>query len=167
MGIPLKHKDRKSITSEINQLQRMVFKYKSDKIVRSTSFRIDRSISMSFGSIRRSLKSLRRRKDLVSPYRLSSPSLSCWSSFRESSASMPNISVSHLDQSPTCMQSKPHIVFTLAEHYVQFDFAENMWCRRDHIKLAKLQYACLRLKCFHRYIFFPSRTIFSARFWHV
>lgn len=76
-------------------------------LVKQTSCLIDWSISMSLGSIKRSLRSLRSTKDLgsLTPSSLSSSSLLCWS-FRESSLSMPNVSVSHLDQFPTWIESR-------------------------------------------------------------
>lgn len=71
-----------------------------------TSFLIDRLKSMSFGSIMRSLKAFRRWKDLkdVSQSFLPSSSslLSSFLSWNESPSSMPNRSVSHLDQFPIC-----------------------------------------------------------------
>lgn len=60
-------------------------------------------MSISFGSINRSLNTLSRGKDLDSASRCFLSSLPLISSsFTESSASMPNISVNHLDQFPIC-----------------------------------------------------------------
>ena len=68
-----------------------------------TSFLMDFSRSMSLGSIRRSLSSLSSLKQFIStaPLRSSPLCSASWPSFSDPAPSMPNVSVSHLDQFPT------------------------------------------------------------------
>jgi hypothetical protein len=82
-------------------LQNLKTGWRKTQVLLLTSFLMDALNSISLGSIKRSLSALRRWKALKDafPSLLSMSSLSL--SLSESSSSIPNRSVSHLDQLPT------------------------------------------------------------------
>jgi hypothetical protein len=99
-GIPSKVEVRnhKITTTNINHADQRLnvwFKFQH-----WTSFLMDLLKSMSFGSIMRSLNALRRWKDLNDVSSLSSLLAWLFTSSSGSSSSIPNKSVSHLDQFP-------------------------------------------------------------------